>query len=73
MDLHEQLALQMEQEAQMCRELETLVNRFAEEYAVTKYQVAAVLEEQKLQVMGFKQLTPRVFELLDEVEEHIHG
>ena len=43
MNLHEQLAVQREQEAQMTNELETLLNRFAEEYAVTKYQVAALL------------------------------
>jgi len=73
MDLHEQLALQQAQESQMSLELESILNRFAEEYEVTKYQVAAVLEEKKLQVMGFKQLTPRLFDLLDEVEEHLHG
>ena len=67
MDLHEQLALQREQETQMTTELEMLLNRFAEEYAVTKHQIAAMLEEQKLRALGFLQPSEELLELLDDL------
>ena len=64
MDLHEQLSLQQEQENQVTRELQHLLNRFADEYAITKFQMAAALEEQKLIVLGFIQANE-----IEELEE----
>jgi hypothetical protein len=72
MDLHDQLRTQQEQEAQMSDELESLLNRFAEEYAVTKFQMASVLEQQKLRVLGFFQPSPDLLNLFDRLKE-THG
>ena len=67
MDLHEQLKMQTGQESQMLNELESLLNRFADEYAVSKYQVAAMLEEQKLRVLGFMQPSDELLELFEDL------
>ena len=51
-DMFEALSVQTNQEVQMRTELEGLLDRFAMEYAVTKYQVAGLLEQAKLEVLG---------------------
>lgn len=49
------LRVQVEQEAQMKKELNTLLNRFALEYSVTVYQIVGLLEETKIKAMDFTQ------------------
>ena len=67
MDLHDQLELQTAQETQITKELETFLDRLADEYAITKYQLASMLEEQKLRVLGFWQPSDEAFALLDKL------
>jgi hypothetical protein len=69
MDLHEQFEAQREQESQMCDELDCLLNRFAIEYAVSKFQLAAVLEQAKLRVLGFHQPSDEFFEAIEKLKE----
>ena len=54
-DLYDQLKTQRMQETQLTNELEAFLDRMCEEYALTRFQVAAALEQQKLRILMFTQ------------------